>query len=239
MKNWSRPEKIAFIAFLLWCAAGLIFTLLRITPDSFAHNSSAPRWLIQFIDLCLQTGDPILILLAFINTHLHAARQWTPNSARRWMLIILACSLAVETLGALTGFPFGAYSYTNHFGPMLGAVPLTIPLAWHVVVTNALFVSRRVLPHSSRLTEAALAGLLCTLYDFILEPFATSVKAYWIWSGGSIPLQNYVAWFILSGLLVWFFAPTSASRFRRDLRPWIILGLTVLIFLAGRWSHLR
>jgi len=236
MKNWSRPEKIFFAAFLLWSGAGLIFTLLHITPDSLSRGP-APTWLVRFIDFCLQTGDPILILLAFANTHLHAARQWTPALARRWGLIVLVCALGVETLGAATGFPFGAYRYTDHFGPMLGLVPLTIPLAWHVVVTNALLISRLTLPHSSRLAETSLTAFLCTLYDFILEPFATTVKGYWIWNGGAIPLQNYAAWFILSGLLIWFFAPTAASRFRNDPRPWIILGLTLLIFIAGRWAY--
>jgi uncharacterized membrane protein len=118
---------------------------------------------------------------------------------------------------------------------MLGVVPLTIPLAWHVVVTNALFVVRAVAPHASRLAEAALAGLLCMLYDFVLEPFATTVKHYWIWTEGTVPPINYLAWFVLSGLLVRLFAPTLSSRFRLDLRPVLILGITIAIFLAGEF----
>jgi putative membrane protein len=234
MRAWNRFEKIIFGAFLLWSAAGLIFTVLHITAANIS-SGALPGWLADFIRFCLQTGDPILILLAFANTHLHAARQWTPPVARRWALLICVSAFGVETLGAWLGFPFGAYHYTDRFGPSLGIVPLTIPLAWHVVVTNALFVVRLVMPYGSRLAEAALAGLFCTLYDFILEPFATSVKGYWIWSGGSIPLQNYVAWFVVSGVLVWFFAPTSATRFRHDPRPSLVLCITLLIFLAGRW----
>jgi len=235
MKSWTRLEKGVFIAFLVWSAAGLIFTLGQITPDSIARWT-VPTWLARFVLFCLHTGDPILIVLAFANTHLHAARQWSPAVARRWGLIILICSLAVETIGVCTGFPFGVYHYTDRFGPLIGAVPLTIPLAWHVVVTNALFVVRMAMPHVSRLAEAAMAGLLCTLYDFILEPFATAVKGYWIWKGG-IPLTNFIAWFVISGLLVWFLAPTSASRFRLDPRPVLILGITVMIFIAGRWAN--
>ena len=117
--------------FLIWSAAGLIFIFGRISPDVIAHWP-LPEGLRHFILSCLQTGDPILIYHAFANTHLHAARQWTPAIARRWGLIVLLCSLAMETLGARTGFPFGSYSYTERFGPMLGIVPLTIPfaLAW-------------------------------------------------------------------------------------------------------------
>jgi len=232
--RWNVVEKIFFAAFLIWSAAGLIFTIERISPAAVAHWPT-PGWLGRFVDLCLQNGDPILILLAFINTHLHAARQWPPDIARRWALTVLVCAFGIETFGAITGFPFGDYRYTDRFGPMLGVVPLTIPLAWHVVVTNALFVVRAVAPHASRLAEAALAGLLCMLYDFILEPFATTVKGYWIWTEGTIPPINYVAWFVLSGLLVRLFAPTLSTRFRLDPRPVLILCLTILIFVAGEF----
>jgi len=232
MKRWNRVEKAAFGAFLFWSAAGLIFTLLRISPESVARWP-VPGWLAGFVDLCLKTGDPILILLAFANTHLHAARQWTPAAARRWALIVCAVAFAVETLGAGTGFPFGSYHYTDRFGPLLGIVPFTIPLAWHVVVTNALFVVRAMERYLSRLVEAAAVGVICAGYDFILEPFATRAKHYWIWSAGEPPLQNYVAWFVVSALLVGFFAPTHATRFSKDRRALFILGITLLIFAAG------
>jgi uncharacterized membrane protein len=234
VSSWNAVDKIAFLAFLIWTAAGLFFTLEHITPGTIAHWT-IPDWLRKFIDFCLQTGDPILILLAFTNTHLHAARQWSAGIARRWGLIVLACAFCIETFGVSTGFPFGSYIYTDRFGPMLGAVPLTIPFAWHVVVTNALFLLRAIAPHLSRLAEALLAGLLCTIYDFILEPFATTVKGYWIWTEGTIPPLNYVAWFVLSALLVRLFAPTISSRYRLDPRPLFILGLTIAIFIAGRF----
>jgi len=232
--GWDLLEKIAFLAFLIWTAAGLAFTLAHVSPATVT-GWSVPAWLSQFIDLCLQNGDPILILLAFINTHLHATRQWSSGIARRWAAIVLVCAFGIETLGASTGFPFGDYHYTDRFGPMLGVVPLTIPLAWHVVVTNALFLVRTGAPHASRFTEAALVGLICTIYDFILEPFATTVKQYWIWTGGAVPPLNYAAWLVLSAVLVRLFAPTLSSRVRLDPRPALILGLTILIFLAGEF----
>jgi putative membrane protein len=233
MKKWNRWEKGFFAAFLFWSVMGLIFSIGHITIADVV-GWSIPAWLRGFIELCLQYGDPILILLAFANTHLHAAKQWGHATARRWGLIVIVGSYAVETLGVSTGFPFGSYQYTDRFGTLVGAVPFTIPFAWHVVVTNALFIVRMVAPYLSKAKEVALAALLCTVYDFILEPFATHVKGYWIWSNG-IPLTNYVAWFVISGLLLWFFAPTQAVRYRKDPRPWLILGIMVLIFLAGRW----
>ena len=148
---------------------------------------------------------------------------------------MLVLSLAVETVGALSGFPFGAYTYTNHFGPVLGVVPMTIPLAWHVVLTNALFIVRALAPHLPRWGEAAAVGLIATLYDAVLEPFAVRVKGYWFWRNatGAVPLQNYAAWLVVAALLVLVLAPTGTGRKERDIRPAVILGATIILFLAG------
>lgn len=234
MRRWTGWEKALFAAFLFWSAAGLIFTLGKISPTDIVEWP-VPGLLREFVALCVQVGDPILILLAFGNTHLHAARQWSAPVARRWALIVLIVALAVETLGVRTGFPFGAYNYTDRFGPMLGLVPFAIPLAWHVVVTNALFLARRLAPSTPRTVEALLTGLICTAYDFVLEPFATVAKHYWTWTPGRVPFQNYVAWFVISALLAWFFAPPATERLARDVRPALLLGVTLLIFLAGSW----
>lgn len=233
MKRWSLPEKIGAGAFLFWFACGLIFIVGRIGPGTLATWPLAP-WLHAFVALCLATGDPLLILLAFANSHLLATREWGSRVARRWALTIVGASLLIETCGALSGFPFGTYHYTNRFGPLLGVVPMTIPLAWHVVLTNALFLVRYSARYLPRWGEAAAVGLLATLYDAVLEPFATRVKDYWQWAGtGAVPFQNYLAWFALSALLVRSFAPTSASRQRRDLRPVLLLGSTLVLFVAG------
>jgi uncharacterized membrane protein len=229
---WSFLDSIALLAFVIWSAAGLYFTIKHVTPATIARWQ-LPDALRQFVEWCLQNGDSILILLAFINTHLHAARQWNAGAARRWAAIILVCAYGIETFGTITSFPFGEYHYTNRFGPMLYLVPLTIPLAWHVVVTNSLFVIRALVPHVSRLTEALLTGMLCTIYDFILEPFASSLKHYWVWTDPTVPPINYIAWFILSALLTRFLVPTISVRYRLDPRPVLILGLTIAIFIAG------
>jgi uncharacterized membrane protein len=238
---WTATDWFFLGTFLFWSTAGLIFTFGQLTP-AFFGRFHLPQNLENFIDLCILNGDPILIILAFFNTHLHAARQWTPGVARRWAFIILLGAYLIETAGTLTSIPFGDYRYTDKFGPTLWpgstllTVPITIPLAWHVIVTNALFIVRAIAPHLSRLTEALAAGAICTAYDVILEPFATKVKGYWIWNGGSVPILNYVSWFVLSALLIRLFAPTFSTRFRHDPRPWIILACTVLIFLAGEFA---
>lgn len=245
---WSFTERFFLGAFLFWSIAGLIFTFGRLTPAAIGRWHLPPG-LENFVDLCIFNGDPILIILAFFNTHLHAARQWTAGVARRWAFTLLLCSYVIETFGTITSLPFGDYHYSDRFGPAFSSllpgswpgtalltVPLTIPLAWHVILTNALFIVRAVAPHVAVWTEALTVGVICTGYDVILEPFATTLKGYWTWEHGSVPLLNYIAWFLLSTLLVKLFAPTLSTRFRADPRPWLILACTILIFLAGEFA---
>jgi putative membrane protein len=230
--RWTLPEKIVLGAFLFWFACGLVFTLGAIGPATVAAWP-APGWLRGFVTLCVHVGDPGLILLAFASTHLLAARHWGA-AARRWALLVIVLSLLVETCGTLTGFPFGSYRYSDRFGPVLGAVPLAIPLAWQVVLTNALFLVRAFAPDWPRWGQAAGAAGIATLYDAVLEPFATRVKGYWHWlPNGQVPWQNYAAWFGIAALLIFAFAPEPTRRSLRDSRPAIVLGATIILFLAG------
>jgi uncharacterized membrane protein len=46
------------------------------------------------------------------------------------------------------------------------------------------------------------AGILTLSLDVVLEPMAATVKDYWIWSGGTVPIQNYLAWVVFTVISV-------------------------------------
>lgn len=136
--------------------------------------------------------------------------------AAGWVLFL---SWLVEHVGATTGFPFGAYSYTDVLQPqVLGVVPLAIPFAWLLIVTAAVGVGDLVLARDGRpgwpdrrvsATKVLMAASLALLLDVTIEPFAVHINHYWVWSdspSGSyygIPASNFVAWFVTSLLLSW------------------------------------
>ena len=236
LRNWIFSDKLLFAAFCGWMAIGLACTFLRVTDDSVA-SWNLPGFLRGFVSFCLGAGDPILIVLAALNTHWLLCRVWGVRAARRWAYGVIACGAVVETVGTLTGQPFGPYSYTANFGPQIWRLPpLTIPLAWHVLLGNALILWRTLLPGFVPLIEAIAAGALVTAIDWVMEPFATKVKYYWIWStpGGAVPAQNYLAWWGVSFLLILLFAKTPAHQDGFEPRPFVILGSMVLLFALGR-----
>jgi putative membrane protein len=123
---------------------------------------------------------------------------------------ITASCFVLEYAGMTTGFPFGDYHYTDALGFRLLGVPVAIAAAWYTTVIS----TRRIAQRSgmSPLSTAVVAGLLTLAFDIVLEPMASDIKRYWIWESGSVPVQNYVAWFLVSAGLVYLLETVDGIR---------------------------
>jgi putative membrane protein len=65
-------------------------------------------------------------------------------------------------------------------------------------------------------------------YDLLLEPVAIKLD-FWNWQGGAIPLQNYVAWYVIS---VVFLSLLSLSAYTSENKVSnILLGSQFSFFL--------
>ena len=86
-------------------------------------------------------------------------------------------------------------------------MPLIIAFNWVMVVNGAVCIARRIgrfgTEGGGRLALPLLAGAIAAAFDWIMEPVAIRLD-YWTWAGGGIPLQNYVAWFVLAAALAAF-----------------------------------
>lgn len=107
----------------------------------------------------------------------------------------------VEVAGVHTGRIFGEYEYSNVLGPRVFEVPLMIGINWFLLLyCIGAFLSSFSF---SKITTAFLGAALMTISDFFIEPFAIKHNL-WKWTGnesGSVPLQNYAAWFAISYFL--------------------------------------
>ena len=70
----------------------------------------------------------LAILLSF--TFVHGSLRYGGKGIVAFAIICLVVSNAIENIGVATGFPFGAYHYTDVLGPKLGYVPLMIGPAY-------------------------------------------------------------------------------------------------------------
>jgi bisanhydrobacterioruberin hydratase len=112
-----------------------------------------------------------------------------------WFMLIGVSGYLIELVGILTGLIFGEYSYGDGLGVKLFDVPLMIGVNWSVLVfASAALVDQLKI----RIwMKAAMAATMMVLYDFLLEPVAVRFD-FWTWSGNDIPVQNYIAWWIIA-----------------------------------------
>ena len=119
-----------------------------------------------------------------------------------WIIITYTTTFILEVIGVKTGIIFGEYSYGFVLGPKFFDVPFIIGLNWVVVILGAIIISKMF--SKNFLLSALIAGLLAVIFDLALEPVAFKF-GYWFWQWNIIPLQNYIAWFLISFLSAVFF----------------------------------
>lgn len=112
-----------------------------------------------------------------------------------WAVATFLCTLFLEILGVATGWIFGAYDYGQTLGLTLLGVPLLIGINWTLIIMGSLSIVKRLTNHASLI--ALGTAMITVAFDWIMEPVAIALD-YWTWSTGDIPLQNYIAWFLIA-----------------------------------------
>ena len=124
-----------------------------------------------------------------------------------WAAGAYALTFAAEAVGVATGAVFGEYVYGPTLGWKIWDVPVIIAFNWVMVVNGAICIAGRILSLRAapgrRIALPLLAGAIAAAFDWVMEPVAIRLD-YWTWAGGSIPLQNYAAWFVLAAGLAAF-----------------------------------
>ena len=211
-------EKIVWWLFLVWALVGILTLAL-----GKIQLPSALVW-----------ADALFLFLAALNIFLIILKTEGFRITLISFLIITLGAALVETIGALTGWPFGSYHYTEQLGWKLGGIlPFTIPLAWWIVISIGHTFARICFSKINRFGAALFCGAWAMLFDLVLEPFAWKVKGYWIWQHGYVPWNNYLAWFLTAFLLCllcpWKNCPSLEKRGRLA----IIASLMGLTFWVG------
>ena len=174
---------------------------------------------------------------------------WTmPERSTRMFLFFLIAFLTgffCEMVGVRTGYLFGQYSYGEALGPKIMGVPVMIGINWFIVVYASGLLAQQIRHLISQ--HVALPGraaysrwfgvsvifdgaLLATFFDWVMEPAAVQL-GFWSWSGGQIPLLNYLTWFGVSLVVLSFF---SLGKFRPHSFAIHLLIIQALFFFLAR-----
>lgn len=136
-----------------------------------------------------------LLLMTFILFFNH--KDWNTHFYV-FLVSVFLFSFTLESIGTNTGVIFGEYTYLTTLGYKIFNTPLMIGINWIILVYSAGVYLHRLMPSnsaSSVLIKSLMGAAILTIIDFFIEPMAIKYE-YWTWHGTTVPLQNYVAWFI-------------------------------------------
>ena len=130
----------------------------------------------------------LLVILYII----HSFTNLSLKTAGTYLIIAAAISYLWEFIGVETGIPFGSYSYTSALGPMIGPVPVAIPLIWCALGYFCMQASDHYI----------MASLLMVSLDLSFDPVFSTSLHLWNWTGQTqyfgVPLTNFFGWFVAS-----------------------------------------
>jgi bisanhydrobacterioruberin hydratase len=166
-------------------------------------HTNAKTWFIQM--------TPFTLILMGLLLTLNDRSE--PQKFIKIFLLAFTTGYIAEFIGVNSGYLFGNYAYGQALGIKSGGVPLMIGFLWFMTIFGignlVLFIrnwySFFVPPSSgSTFILANFAALLTTLFDIVLEPAAISL-GYWTWDNGTIPLYNYISWYLVSAFIYLFY----------------------------------
>jgi len=140
---------------------------------------------------------PIALLLSLFILIPFARHRFDTRAIITYILIIFTGYLA-EVIGVNTGLIFGEYHYGGSLGYKLFDTPILIGINWLLLIYTSAAITERIPTHN--IIQIITASAIMLIYDYIMEPVAHTMDM-WYWPENNIPLQNYIAWFIISLIL--------------------------------------
>ncbi|MEM8906452.1 MAG: carotenoid biosynthesis protein [Bacteroidota bacterium] len=144
-------------------------------------------------DFVLLTPFNLLVSLALVLWH-HPSKNLAVYG---FVAICFVVGFFVELMGVQTGLIFGEYSYGEALGWKIGGTPLLIGVNWALLVYASAALVNALFSGGHWFVKSVLGALAMTLLDVLIEPVAMEI-GFWHWVENEVPLQNYIAWFLVA-----------------------------------------
>ncbi|WP_115863760.1 bisanhydrobacterioruberin hydratase [Halorussus litoreus] len=179
------------------------FTIAVVFPlvGAALFVASTEAWLPPWLAM-----HPALVLFGTLVMRTPLLAGLAPVVDRRAGVGLLAVggySYAIEYVGIHYGVPYGEFEYLLSLGPMVGGVPVGLPVFFVPLVLNSYLLVLLLAPKAGLLARTAAALGVVLAVDLVLDPAAVGL-GFWAYDAGGIyygvPLSNYAGW-VLSGLV--------------------------------------
>ncbi len=118
---------------------------------------------------------------------------------RAWrvgLIVLIVFGYSIESIGILTCFPYGCFSYSEQLGiKLFDIVPFMLAFNRPPLVFWVWNYTKNIFWHGRKMR--LLWGFGLVVIDFVLDPIAVmmwlwSYPWWWFWFG--VPLSNFVGW---------------------------------------------
>jgi uncharacterized membrane protein len=211
----ANREGLAFSILVLLFMAGILFHLIP-----FTHN------------LVLMLTDGFLLLTNAVVLYF----VFKDNFSSRlmvWSVLTFLLTFLLEYVGVKTGVVFGQYHYGDTLLMQVGNVPFIIALNWMILILATYSIVLKLV--RNLIITPFLSSLLIVIFDIILEPVAIKLD-YWQWSGGEIPIRNYMAWYLISLLFSGALSFMNIKVESQILKKYFFLQIVFFLLLLGSWT---
>ncbi|MFP4568386.1 MAG: carotenoid biosynthesis protein [Candidatus Woesearchaeota archaeon] len=143
------------------------------------------------------------MLLLSAPTYYYFIKKTNTNKAIKTIIILSLFSMIIESIGIITGTPYGYFTYTERLGAKIGVIPWTVSFGWVPLVIASWTLSENIIKTKKyeQIKKIILGTLILVAFDLVLDPGAVALR-FWEWQVQGIyygiPFTNYIGW-IISG----------------------------------------
>ena len=149
-------------------------------------------------------------------------REWN----RYFVIFMVFSSISgylIELIGVESKIIFGTYTYGDTLGYKLYGIPVIMGLNWFMMIYYCGMVAN--LFRFGVFLKSVIGAFLMVILDLSMEPVAV-ILDFWSWENGIIPVQNYIAWFIIALILLIYFHKLELKKMNR-----IAVGLFIIQYI--------
>jgi putative membrane protein len=141
---------------------------------------------------------------------------------------IFLAGFFVEVIGTNRGFIFGSYSYGNTLGIKFLKTPIIIGVNWLLLIYTVGSIFNKL--NKSIYFKSIIGAASLVILDLFIEPVAIKYN-FWDWYEGVVPLQNYIAWFIISFIMLILFYKLNFNKENKLAKAMFIVQLVFFVLL--------
>ncbi|MFW9921371.1 MAG: carotenoid biosynthesis protein [Candidatus Thorarchaeota archaeon] len=150
------------------------------------------------------------------------------------IIIFSIIPIVVESIGILTGFPYGGFHYTDRMGfKILGLVPWSVAFAFAPLVFGTITLSAQI-SKDARIALILSAAFLVVV-DLVLDPAAVLLNI-WVWDIPGpyygIPVTNYTGWYLTAFITSIIMHMLTKETWKQIAVPPALLASSLLLSLA-------